>query len=454
MTTGKALRTALTLAAVLCVAPVAKAATVNGPVIVNQGEVESYTTATTISGSGTADETLLDIHGKVVVTKLLTLDNQSNPFYIDLGSNPGDEGLWVVSNNFNTVGIGKLRIGHNGGGDNAMLSLYGGWSANQRLHSLELDANATTLSNSFQAVRIGNGALRVGEGGIINNNRKPLEISFLVQNTANALVSLETTGGVFVPRTGDIVLRSTKQPYQFSTVIKLLGTAYNGAEICFFPSDTSGLNGVVRTEGLGDVMIDLSLSAGTDHKPFTWNLNATNLVWNHGGDFIIGRASSYGTLKVTVDNALPHGPQTGDVVLKSTSGTLNRPTLDLAGTTQRINGLKMDGGGGVVTNSAATEAVLVFGTGDADGEINMDITNSAIRCEKVGAGRLTLNGGALNTLSGSAGEIFVKAATYVDTLALTNMTIVGDLSLLTVRENLSQYTLSDGAASNCVIPVR
>ena len=465
-TTQKTFKTALALALVSIAAPLAKAS----PVTVSQGVVITNTSAATVTGSGADNETVLDIHGTLLVQNAdVTLKNDSKKFYVDLGSDPLDQGVLETSNAFvKTEQKGIVRIGHNGGGDGARLSIYNnraGYSVTgTRFSSLELDANARTDAESFQTVSLRNGGiLSLANGGIANYNEKPLEISFdkYVAPSVNPIdnrfyPTIDSTGTPFNPASGDIVLRSVWDGGNASFIRLFAVVGNHDSVVYFFKPDTS-FNGVVRTEGPGSVWIKIESNGfyGSGLR-YTWDLNAAKFVWNHEGDLIIGSNDAVvtNTLKVTADNALPHGAQTGVVVLNSLPG-MGFPKLDLAGTTQRINGLRMQGAGGVVTNSAATEAVLVFGTGDADGEISMDITNSAIRCEKVGAGTLTLNGGALNTLSGNAGEIFVKAATYVDTLALTNMAICGDCSLLTVRENLSEnlrYVLPDGAASNCVFP--
>ena len=76
---------------------------------------------------------------------------------------------------------------------------------------------------------------------------------------------------------------------------------------------------------------------------------------------------------------------------------------------------------------------------------------------KTGSGVLTLDGAALNSLSGEGGTVYVASKTYVGTLALTNCAVSfadGDASLLTVGTSSlgAGVTVAwpDGAATNCV----
>ena len=412
------------------------------PLTVAQNETLVVNAGTNVSA--------VTVHGRLDVTAgYFEVANGSNSVFIDLGPDVGDEGEMVVTNATIKSSTGannkiNVRIGNNGGGDKAKLRIYKTTYNYSYLGPFTLSADATTSGERFESLEIGEGGYYL-LSSVVNANAKPLVISFtgeggkLGKFWSGSLFSL--TGG------GDIVLKSVN-----GSTITLGGYRTGGAVADFFAADR---NGMLRTEGDGDVVIDLD---GGNGAGAVYCLNAANVAWGHAGRLFLGTetVTRYGIIKVTVDNALPYGAAMKETVVRTRLNS-SANVLDVCGTTQRLNGLAVTNGS-VVTNSSPEEAVLVFGTGDTDGRISgVNITNSAIRCVKTGSGTLTLEGVALNTLSGDGGTIHIASKTYIGTLALTNVFISfanGDTSLLTVDRNQLDpsvtLALPDGEATNCV----
>ena len=192
---------------------------------------------------------------------------------------------------------------------------------------------------------------------------------------------------------------------------------WSGTQCRLFRTEAQNLKACVRTEGDCDVVFSTGASNG-------WypEINATNIVWGHTGDFVIPKTGNAQCgLRTTVSNVLPYGPKTGKVRVLAYDPPNKPMGLDLAGTSQRINGLSLEGG--IVLNSTANPGTLVFGAGDTDGAIVAPggITNRLVYCSKTGSGTLTVT----NTPS------LVKMAVEAGTLKVAsgkNVT-VGRLSL-------------------------
>lgn len=390
------------------------------------------------------------VHGTLKVTSGNFEVDDGNPVYIDLGPDVGDVGEMIVTNAVIKSVVNSainVRIGNNGGGDNAKLRLYKTTSKWSYLGPFTLTANASTAADRFES-------LEIGEGGfyrlstVENANMKPLVVSFTGEG---AQLDKFWSGDFFSPVVGDIVLKSVD-----GTQITLGGyRGGNSTVVNFFAANPQGY---LRTEGAGDVLINTDGGGNTNDRG-GFCINSSNVAWGHSGDLLVGltTATYKNVLKLTADDVLPHGAGTGEVILQCSVTAGGQTTFDVCGTSQRLNGLTANGFS-IVTNSSDRVATLEFGSGNTDGLIkNVVTTNSAIRCVKTGSGTLTLKGSALNELSGDEGSIYVATKTHVDTLALTNMSISfagGDASLLTVKtykvDPSVTLALPDGEATNCV----
>ncbi len=130
-----------------------------------------------------------------------------------------------------------------------------------------------------------------------------------------------------------------------------------------------------------------------------------NVTWELTGDFHL-TGSTY--LKVTDDDLLPHGANTGTLVIdeseaKDATVVNTYCCLDLQGTTQYVNGVTTTGEGiyaGVITNTAEAKGHLVLGKDDIDGTLNI---HGAVNVgfKKIGAG-------ALNVATASGEELVLE----------------------------------------------
>jgi len=402
----------------------------------------------------TTNFTDVTVHGTLnVIGGLFAVTNGSNTF-VDLGPNAGDVGKMTVTNallkEYTNYARISVRIGKDGGGDQAKLKIYKTPTnkGNSYLGEFLLARNAATSADRFEPLEIGeDGWFMVSQ--VKNDNAKPLVIAFTGNN---ARLGKFWSGKIFLTSGGgDIVLKSVD-----GADINLYGYWGAGVTINFFDSDQNNRKGLLRTEGTGNVILNIE---GTGKGSITC-LNAANVAWGHSGDLIIGTEgySNYSIFQVTADDVLPYGAATGEVIVRSQTNKTKEPNIfDLCGTSQLINGLSGTNES-VIMNTSPDEAVLVFGTGDTNGRIkDICLTNSAIRCEKTGSGTLTLDGAVLNTLSAGSGAIHVASKSYVDTFAITNVALTfagGDSSLLEVREwrigPSVTLPMPDGAATNSV----
>jgi hypothetical protein len=157
-------------------------------------------------------------------------------------------------------------------------------------------------------------------------------------------------------------------------------------------------DGVVETAGPGSFVASSS-GAITEGCALYLNGGPDKVAWNHAGDTVISNGV---TVVLTVDDALPCGPQTGGVVL--TDDPWQRSgRLDLAGHVAGVNSLRGQGDltkyGGGVTNSSETAAVLEF-VRDTRVDV-LEVTDGICRIgENVKVGRVRVTGGYLEVEEG------------------------------------------------------
>ncbi|MCC6125790.1 MAG: autotransporter-associated beta strand repeat-containing protein [Pirellulales bacterium] len=126
---------------------------------------------------------------------------------------------------------------------------------------------------------------------------------------------------------------------------------------------------------------------------------------------------SFSTLKLGIDNALPHGTGKGNVVFDG-------GTLDLNGRNQTVNGLSNPTSFGTVTNGVlASTGTLTAGDANTDSDFAgslMDTGTGKVALAKIGSGRLALNdpglfGGSPSNYSGGTTLSVGKIETGYDT---------------------------------------
>ncbi len=402
----------------------------------------------TVTVSETTEVGAVAVHGVLKVTggDFMVVDG-ANAVYIDLGPDGGDVGEMVVTNAVIKSSSGanekiNMRIGNGGGGENAKLRIFDTTYRYSYLGPLTLTANAQTSGERFESLEIGHrGFFLLSQ--VQNKNVKPLEISFTGED---ANLNKFWTGDFFsLTGGGDIILKSVD-----GTTIRLGGYRSAALSANLFAANPSGM---LRTEGAGDVLIDLD--GGNAGAPSAICLNSANVAWGHSGNLLLGTTSAAhsGIFRVTADYALPSG---NEVIVQSKANGGATNILDVFGTVQNVGSL-VGVNGSVITNTALTEAVLTFGGGDADGRISgVNVTNSAIRCEKRGTGCLDIADCALNTLAVYDGTLRISGSVYVGVLAVTNATIqMAEGGKLTVVDSQfdrvnQEVSLPDGVASNCV----
>lgn len=312
---------------------------------------------------------------------------------------------------------GNLEVGANGGNGRVHLHVSdstGAGGAKLMVRQIRLAAEARTEADVFDAVRIGpRSELFVHE--LRNDNAKPMRVTFDSRgeeaDAAGALGLFANQALARLPVAGgDLILAGdANAPIKIQT--------WSGWGWSLFVPDTKP-NGCVRFEGDCDVRLQTGWHSAT-------TLNTTNVVWNHAGDLVVGPfAKPDKDMNLVVDeaDALPHGPQTGNVVARAWADTNLVLRLKLKKASQKLNGLDL--GDGVWLETPA-DTTLTFGTGDADGVLAGAVTNAEVSCVKTGAGTLTLSNATVRALSVTDGVVDFRAGTMnrVTTFAVTNATV-------------------------------
>lgn len=381
-------------------------------------------------------------NGRESYTYFVLSDDLKSQTTLSVAPDPGDVARLGITNcgfrAFYSNGMyGTLSVGANGGG-NAHVSF--GPNTEIYLLGVRLEAAAQTDGDVFDLLEHGGAHFWVSR--IENLNTKPFRITY-TSNSAY-INAFGWNGGLFsLPNAGgDIILQgSTSAP------VRLYCTMYHTDLFTGTPQ------GMLLTTGNGPLYLHAGGFNGTSYKDSYINVNSTNVVWGHAGDTI---CEQYMTLRTSVDNALPWGPQTGNLVLRSSASFSLKQTLDLFGKSQKVNGLVLENGSQIVcTNGTST---ITFGDGDADGKLQGDVDDANVMLVKTGGGTLELAGGTLRQLTATGGVLYVSGITTIGTLSATNMTLAfknNDASLLTVgdlraEDGTTRVLLQDGIATNCV----
>lgn len=393
--------------------------------------------------------TSLDIHGGMTVelTKGARYDvyrfdtrNKAVATDISLGSKPGDAGVLSVTGgtfhgDYNNGVSARLKIGENGGGANARLTLTN--VSGNFFNSFILCENAWTEAESFSSLELC-GTTIFETAGIVNDNTKPLVVTF-----DGGDLRCFWSGPFFkMSNGGDVILQG-----EGASPITISSRRENSS----FMSDDS--TGFVRTRGDGDLVI--MTSNGNAKNAKTMTLNSPNVDWGHGGNTVFRYS---GTCALGHENLLPYGPDTGAIVLETGTATGITPlTLDLCGHAQKVNGLIMLNGSRIASTGGLAQ--LTFGTDDVDVSIAgvVDAPEGEVALLKVGDGCLTLADASLTNLRVDGGALVVSGAVTVARLSLENVVVsyADASSSLTVETwdvgDGVTVPLPDGAASNAVV---
>lgn len=388
------------------------------PMVIGPAETLDVTAPTNVSS--------LTVHGRLNVIMNHAANDKltvGSGTIVQIAPDLGDIGVVVVSNAClrnvleNNNGL-SIAFGSNGGGDQAKYSVWldqNGWAY---LGSVTLSANARTDKDVFDVIELGTGS-HFRPSSLVNANVKPMQIDFI--RSENGIDKFwdgdffKLTGG------GDVILNSVD-----GSEIHLRSYHPANSTVRMFAANPKAC---VRIAGTGNVRID---AQGQNAATFSIvDVNATNFVWG-SGDLVFSAGTAHGGLtKLSVDDVLPYGAGKGDVTVRSAVGSYTRVHLDLCGTTQHLNSLANEQNS-VITNSSATAARLVFGTGDTDGSISGSLAcgGGPLVCEKVGSGTLTLQNATVDELVVTGGVLQVAANTVnrIGKLTVRNAVIFIDPS--------------------------
>jgi len=369
---------------------------------------------------------------------ILADDDRTKETTSHLAPYPSDVALWKtgpgrVYGYYNDAPRANLVIGNNGGGNGLLhVGAFQGSNGNYStcwLRFVTLSANAQTDADHFEPILLDSyGNMMCSR--LINDNTKPLQVTFTNQwNVAsNQYVHfsgyLQAFYNAYLFSTkkagGDIVLRGhPNAPVVFK------GWGRMGFNM--FDNSAANRKALVRLEGDCEAWFVINN---------TWCIfNATNIAYNHSGDTkFVFQATEGGYIRTLVENVLPWGANTGNLVLSTIGDGVVQKNLDLHGYSQKLNGLVIEGEAQLVnTNEAVT---LTFGAGDTDGKLSGLITNETVFCEKVGSGTLSLESADVYSLVATNGGVIAVAAgsNHVHTLTIDVPLTFADGAILTADE--------------------
>ena len=227
-------------------------------------------------------------------------------------------------------------------------------------------------------------------------------------------------------------------------VVFLNGSWWTSPKTMYMLQESS--QGILRTQGDCKVVFH-NHNAGSGAMPdykFVLNKSTNNFEWAHSGSTIISNACM---LVTTADYALPNGPQTGTIDFTGVNWTAT-PVLDLAGTTQIVNGMRHRHGSNsgqyrsFITNSSEKAATLITGAMNQDCEIGVGNITPGVTVKKVGTGTLRLNVyQKADDLLVTDGVMLIALSTTADAVSVTGGELVVSNATLTCS---SLSTSGDG----------
>lgn len=332
------------------------------------------------------------------------------------------------------------------------------------------------LTSSGGALGIGNAAA-VGAGTLSNSNGNIFAYGSdqtisntlsLPNNTTNGWLgdySLTFSSSVNLGASANNVTTSNSvvpgKALTFNNGVTANAMTANRAWALDGPGETV-INGTITTTTAFGIRLDVNgggiLTLGTDGALSNWSQSGNAVDVDRG------------TLKFTVNNAIPTTATSGAVILSPELATADTATIDLNGTTQTVNAFTGTSNGILVLdNTSATAAAFRFGANNST--VNFGSGSGTYSIQNTGAGALDLvklgntstsfNSGVTvgnkGTIASEGGGSFLIAgpvsaasglrAIEASTLALTGG--IADPSLLTSIEVGGGSTLSllDGAGS-------
>ena len=192
---------------------------------------------------------------------------------------------------------------------------------------------------------------------------------------------------------------------------------------------------------------DIVWSCTTVGRVLTLSGGSDRITWTHQGKTVISNAL---TVATTVDNALPCGPKTGIVEMRSSSAAYS-PVLDLRGHVSAVNGLASYATGSVVSNGAATAATLKLGTWNEDGVLRGLTVQQGVKVVKEGTGVLSVADATIDELSIDGGSVTVTGKVEIAKLTLGDEDLVvragSMLKTGSVTQNGSGRIVHEGTVS-------
>lgn len=399
---------------------------------------------------------------------------------IKIGPDAGDYAVFSVRKatmNYEAVGSNdkcraKATVGENGGNGVMKVGSEGSWKqAEASLATFTLSAAAQTSEDDFPALEIGY-VSQFNVSTIYNYNAKPLRIRFINPVTAKedypgVLRSYWKSNDGFLhvgSANSSIILEGGNTGTYNSSIF--IRHWYGGSLVNTILTTSSA--GRLKTTGNCDLYFD-TIGSGV------FKIASSKYDWEHAGDTILlsianGGAKNHlrtasGKLVMGVTDGLPNGPQTGILIARTNPEATSYSTIDLAGYSQKLNGLVLEGPSKLVS-SGAGDATVTFGSGDGSGRVTGDFTQEGnIHFAKAGTGVLTLSNATFTALCVTGGVVRVAPGTVnaIGTLAVTNaiveMPYDAEGASLTVGEWLlgegsdRRISLPEGQPSNVVCSV-
>ncbi|MEO5916417.1 MAG: autotransporter-associated beta strand repeat-containing protein [Luteolibacter sp.] len=370
---------------------------------------------------GNANGGTLTLSGSNVVTGANNLSINGN---VTFTTPQTYTGTTTLTSNTGTFDGGGSLI------DVSKLTLNGGTLTNLNLTGsgtlTKPNANTVTLASANSYT----GGTSVTEGLFIASNNAAFGTGAVTLNTSGSVVGrIQLTNGVAISNTlnlgvnlgisgrGDLEVSNTASSATWSGPINITASPTNGSH--FYTDATS----------------TLTLSG-----PIT----STVPVGFRAGNFIIPSASTSSYASIHISGSLKIGShdslvKTADVVLGNSAAT----TLDLNGFNQTVNTVTKSTNAAIITNTAATPAVLTINNATARTYAGTIINGAGIlSLVKSGAGDLTLGGA--NTYTGNttvnAGNLILGASTLADS-STVSIASGAKLSITTASDTVNQLFL-------------
>ena len=355
----------------------------------------------------------------------------------------------------------QATVGENGGNGVMKVGTEGTWKqAVASLATFTLSAAAQTSEDDFPALEIGY-VSTFNVSTIYNYNAKPLRIRFV-----NPVAGREDYPGIlrsfYKDKDGFFHVGSAKS----SIILEggNTGTYKSSIRLRHWHSSnitntilTTSSAGRLKTTGNCDLYFD---TAGLR----AFKIASSKYDWEHSGDTILlaikdGYAketlmTTSGKLVMGVTDGLPHGPQTGILIARTNPEATSYSTIDLAGYSQKLNGLVLEGPSKLVS-SGAGDATVTFGSGDGSGRVTGDFTQEGnIQFEKVGTGVLTLSNATFTALCVTGGRVRIAPGSVnaIGTLAVTNAVVELPYDAAGASLSVGEWRLGEGGECATFLP--